>query len=155
MMARVSAESATWRNAYLYGAQELRHGTPDFGAARGRGLGHAMTVEQLVDGLGIRFDPARYPRNGVRINVEFTDLGERHVIGVARCAVHHDADTADPDAAVSVVTTRTVLVDILGGVLRLEDAVDAGSISLDGDIGALAELLDALEVFTTQAVVEP
>ena len=39
-----------------------------------------MTVEQLVDGLGIRFDPARYPREAVRINVEFTDLLVRRAV---------------------------------------------------------------------------
>ncbi len=149
------AESGTWRNAYLYGAQELRHGSPDFGAARGRQLGHAMTVEQVVDSMGIRLDPDAFTRDAVTINVTFTDLDERHVIGISRCAIRHDPNTTSPDADLDVTLTRTVLVDILGGVTTLEEAITAGAITPSADPAPLADLLNALVVFGTQNIIEP
>ncbi len=149
------AESGTWRNAYLSGAQELRNGTPQFGAARGRKLGHAMTAEQLFDSIGVRFDPAKFDRASARINWDFTDLGEHHVLGVVRSTVHHEPDTTDPSADVLVSTTRTTLVDLLGDTITLDQALDSGDLSIEGDTEVLRSLLGSLEVFTTQALIEP
>ncbi|MFV2039735.1 MAG: alkyl/aryl-sulfatase, partial [Acidimicrobiales bacterium] len=149
------AESGTWRNAYLTGAQELRQGTPQFGPARGRRLGHAMTVEQLFDSIGVRFDPSKFGRQEARINWHFTDLDEHHVLGVARSTIHHDANTVDPDADVSVALTRKSLVTLLGAPTDLDDATASGEVRIEGDAEVLRSLLTSLEIFTTQAIIEP
>ena len=56
------AESATWRNAYLYGAQELRHGVFRMPARVGHGGRHAgrrSRTDMFFDMLAIRLDPAK------------------------------------------------------------------------------------------------
>jgi alkyl sulfatase BDS1-like metallo-beta-lactamase superfamily hydrolase len=83
------SESGTWRNAYLYGALELRSGSPDFIAGRGRQIAHAMTAEQLFDSMGVRLDSALLEGLDLSINWKFTDLDETHVLGISNSAVHH------------------------------------------------------------------
>ena len=149
------AESGTWRNAYLQGAHELRNGFLEFPMAMGRQIGHAMTAEQLIDMIGVRFDPEAFGRDAARINLRLTDLDEQHVIGVARRAIHHDADMVDADAEVSITTTRGTLVRILGGLTTLDDAVDSGDTSVDGDRTVLVDFLGSLQVFMTAGIAEP
>src|SRR6202035_5870608 len=53
------SESAVWRNLYLVGAHELRHGPPP--APQGRrvasvDVARALSIEQLWDALGARLD---------------------------------------------------------------------------------------------------
>src|SRR5260221_9458569 len=55
------AESATWRNAFLYGAQELRHGVFKMSsrAAMSADLLAGLSTDVLFDALAIRLDPAK------------------------------------------------------------------------------------------------
>ena len=76
------AESGTWRNAYLYGAHELRNGSLDVSVGRGRQLAHAMTAEQLFDSIGVRLSTAALNELYVSINWTFSDLNELHVLGI-------------------------------------------------------------------------
>ena len=123
--------------------------------AMGRQIGHAMTAEQLIDMIGVRFDPEAFGRDAARINLHLTDLGEHHVIGVARRAIHHDADTVDADADVSLTTTRSTLVRILGTLTSLEDAIESGDATVEGDAAALHDFLGSLQVFMTAGIAEP
>ena len=149
------AESGTWRNAYLMGAHELRHGSPNFPAAGGRQLAHAMTGEQLVDMIGVRFAPERYGRDSAVINIHLTDIDEHHVLGVSRWSVYHDADMVAPDADVSVAISREALAYVLGGLKPFDATVDAGEIDHSGDLSALQDLVETLESFQAAALIEP
>ncbi len=146
------SESATWRNAYLMGAQELRHGSPGGGRVPTRDLSNAMTAEHLIDTIGVRFDPSAFPRSEATINLHLTDLGdgEDHVLGVSRSAVHHTDGAVADDAEVSVRLTRGELTAALGEPEALPDgAVTAG------DPQVILDLLAALDVFELPAIIEP
>ena len=73
------SENATWRNFYLTGAHELRHGVdsspPTVGSAELLG---ALTVEQLLDSIAIRIVGPRAWDEQLTIDWRFTDLGETH-----------------------------------------------------------------------------
>ncbi len=73
------AESSTWRNAYLLGAQELRSGARG-GARSVPGIGadvlRAMPISQVSDYLGTRIDGPRAGRANIVINWRFTDTRE-------------------------------------------------------------------------------
>ena len=156
------AESATWRNAYLMGAQELRTGSPTGARVPTRDMSNAMTADHIVDMIGVRFDPAAFGRDRATINVHFTDLGrgdgdggagEDHVIGVARSAIHHLPDARADDAEVSVALSRRDLIAALGE----PDALDRATapLSIDGDRQVLVDFLAALDTFTLPALIEP
>ena len=73
-----AAESATWRNAYLFGAQELRQGMPKVPAraAMPRETLAALRTEQLWDVLGVRLNGPKAEGKHIVLNWSFTDTGE-------------------------------------------------------------------------------
>ncbi|WP_423923021.1 alkyl/aryl-sulfatase [Candidatus Poriferisodalis sp.] len=143
------SESATWRNAYLMGAKELREGSPDWGRLPTRDMSGAMTAEHLFDVIGVRFDPAAFDAGPFTLNVHLTDLGENHVFGVGRSAIHHRPNAVDPDASASIRTDRATLAAALNDVAALERAEISGNQEL------VRALLESLTVFTTAPLIEP
>ena len=73
------AENGTWRNFYLMGAHELRHGMADAPPTVGSAeLLAALTVEQLLDAVAIRIVGPRAWDEHLTIDWRFTDLGVTH-----------------------------------------------------------------------------
>ena len=149
------AESGTWRNAYLLGAHELRTGSPDFKAGRGRQLAHAMTAEQLFDSMGVRLSWEVIADLSVNINWTLSDLGETHVMGINNCAIHHLADRHADDAVAAITLTRHTLAEMLGGVVAFADVFTGGDIVVDGDETLVAELFESLTEFRIFPLIEP
>lgn len=149
------SESATWRNAYLQGASELRDGSPDFPAGRGRQLAHAMTAEQLFDSIGVRLDGEALQALQCRINFRFTDLGEDHVVGITNRALHHDPNQFDPKADATVTLSRTTLAEVLGSLDDFASRVNSGDIVVDGDRDSPDALFAAMTEFRLFPIIEP
>ena len=165
------SESSTWRNAYLMGAHELRHGTIQLGRGGPPALASGMTGEQLVDMIGTRLDPARLGREALSVAWTITDLDDgaptgdaergdavrvevTHRVTVEHETVHHDPGTTEADAHVEL--TRSTMVEVIAYPERLDDLVASGAITLvDGDRGAVAALLGALDTYVSAALVEP
>lgn len=143
------SESATWRNAYLMGAKELREGSPAVGRIPTRDLSHAMTAEHLFDVIGVRFDPAAFGLEPGEINVRFDDLGEDHVLGVGRSAIHHRAGEVAAGAVATVALDRATLLWLL------DTPSDLDKIEVAGSRTFVQALLDALTVFGPVALIEP
>ncbi|WP_419841118.1 alkyl/aryl-sulfatase [Candidatus Poriferisodalis sp.] len=143
------SESATWRNAYLMGAQELRQGSPTWRRVPTRDMSGAMTAEHFIDVIGVRFDPDAFTAGPFTINLHLSDLGEHHVLGVGRSAIHHRAHVADPDAAASVRTDRATLA------AALDDADALSGAEIDGDAELVYSLLGSLTRLAPAALIEP
>jgi len=149
------SESGTWRNAYLTAARELRYGSLRIPASMGRQIAHAITIEQLFDMIGVRFNPEKYDHGPTRINWHFTDLEEDHVLGIQRSTVHHDPNTSDTKANAEITTTRKIIAMVLGGQTTLEEAVQAGDLAIQGDGAIIKAFFDSLESFYTAPLIEP
>ena len=148
------AESSTWRNAYLMGAYELRNGTVPLGRSGPPGMANGMTGEQLVDLIGVRFDPSRFDRDTVSVALDITDLGELHRITVENAAVHHDPDASDAD--VTLRLDRVGLVDLIAFPEAIDDRVESGSVEVTtGDIAAARDLFAAVDTHTSPNLIEP
>lgn len=83
------------------------------------------------------------------MNVHFTDLGEDHVLGVGRSAIHHRADAIDDDAVASIRIDRATFSEALA------DAAALGGAAIVGDRHIVTELFASLAVFDTAALIEP
>ena len=143
------SESGSWRNAYLMGAKELREGSPRPDPVATRSMSQAMEAEHLFDVVGVRFDPSRFTRGPLTMNVHFTDLGEDHVLGVGRSAIHHRAHATDDEAAASVRIDRAAFSEVLADTAALAD------VAIVGDRGIVTEFFASLTVFETAALIEP
>jgi len=139
------AESATWRNAYLNGAQELRNGVPPIPLGVGQRSFEAMPIEKLFDVLGVRFDPNRFSGAGGLIGFHFSDLEEDHVLGITEAAIHHLPNRTSDATTLTAVVTRGALGRLISKADTLDEAIAQNQLTLDGDASLLERLLDALE----------
>ena len=90
------AENGTWRNFYLMGALELRHGAiPPSLSLASPDLIQALTVEQLFDSIAIRVNGPKAWSQTLTIDWNFTDVSSRHRMTLSNGALIH---WADPDA---------------------------------------------------------
>ena len=91
------AENGTWRNFYLMGAYELRHGI-EAAALKTTGatdMISALSVEQLFDSIAIRIDGPRAWDEHLAIDWRFTDLGHTYRTELSNGVLVQDVDPAD------------------------------------------------------------
>jgi alkyl sulfatase BDS1-like metallo-beta-lactamase superfamily hydrolase len=148
------AESGPWRDFYLTGAQELRHGAPHLGGSLASSVDvlRAMTTEMLVDLMAVRLDGARAA--ALVLNLTVTDRDETGVVGIAHGAVHLTAGRHDAVATVGLALSHLALARLASGLTTLDDLGD--EVTVTGDRAALDRLLDALDTFDASfAIVTP
>ncbi|MCP5027609.1 MAG: MBL fold metallo-hydrolase [Actinomycetia bacterium] len=141
------AESSTWRNFYLTGAQELRQGTPELGEARLSGFLAALTVEQIFDLFGVRLNGEAVAGHELTLNWRFPDTGEDHVLGLRNRALHHTPGRLAADADATITVDRSTLDQIVIGSLPAADAITNGSLTIEGSADALLTVLGNLDRF--------
>jgi alkyl sulfatase BDS1-like metallo-beta-lactamase superfamily hydrolase len=150
------SESATFRNAYLTGARELREGPPPRFPVGGRGLVQALPIDMLFDTVGVRLKAEELGGVSVSINWTFTDIDQQWLLGISNRTLHYVADRHDPAADVTVTTTRADLLSVTAREATLVDVLDDGRFGAVGDTGALHALFDHLDVFESGfPIVEP
>lgn len=147
------AESAVWRNFYLVGAHELRHGRPQgLGGAESNALDLVMSMDvtMLLDAFALRLRAEDCEGKRLVLNLELTDIGERHVVWVENSVLHHRDDTSFDDADATLRLTKAELLMAAAGL-----GVSA-SIEVDGDATALDRLAGWMDRFDANfAIVTP
>ncbi|MBU6317890.1 MAG: hypothetical protein KGR47_15355, partial [Acidobacteria bacterium] len=144
------SESATFRNAYLTGAQELRNGTLPSRPARRTGYQDAMTVEQMFDTLAVRLKAEEVGGLSVLLNFTFTDVDEDWVLGLSNRALHTVADRHDDAAALTMRLTRSQLLAVIDGEGSFAD------VEHWGDLAAADAIFGHIDVFMSMfPLVEP
>jgi len=156
------AESATFRNAYLMGAMELRQGPPanPNPNVRARSLVREMTVDQVFDTIAVRTMSEKLGGVSLATNWTFTDLAgtsdEQWVLGVSNRTMYSTRGIHSPTAAVSVTLTRAKFLDIVLQDTTFVDAVKAGDVVLSGDAASLITIFGNLDTFSMGfPIVEP
>jgi alkyl sulfatase BDS1-like metallo-beta-lactamase superfamily hydrolase len=148
------AESGPWRDFYLTGAQELRHGAPHLGGSLASSIDvlRAMTTEMLVDLMAVRLDGAR--ATPLLLDLTVTDTGDRGVIGVDRGALRFTPGRHDAAASVSLALDHLPLARLVSGHVTLDELGEDATVI--GDRAALVGLLDTLDHFDASfAIVTP
>ena len=143
------AESSTFRNAYLQGAQELRNGPVKLGGAnaRGKGILGAMTVEQIFDTVSVRLKSESVGGQSALVNWTFTDVNENWVLGLSNRTLFSVPGRHDATATVTVTTSRTEFIRVMLQETTFMDQIAAGNISLDGDPAALLTIFGNIDTF--------
>lgn len=85
------AESAPWRNFYLSGAYELRHGLPEEGFTPVMMLDMLKHTapERFLDVMATKLDGTAAADSALRINLNFTDSGARFHLWIENAVLHH------------------------------------------------------------------
>jgi alkyl sulfatase BDS1-like metallo-beta-lactamase superfamily hydrolase len=137
------AENGTWRNFYLMGAYELRHGVdadpPEIGSAE---LLAALTVEQLLDAIAIRIDGPRAWDERLSVDWRFTDLGVTHRATLGNGVLTHRVVERDGEPAdLTLVLERGQMLPVLIGA-GLDQITHEGDLRVIGRLLAVIELPD-------------
>ena len=152
------SESATFRNAYLSGAQELRNGTLPSRPATRSGFLMAMTVDQIFDAMAMRLKAEEVGGVDVLLNITVLEHGHEQswVLGLQHRALHYVQGRHDAAAAASLRLDRPTLLAITEGGQPLAEAIEAGTVVADGDVAAAATIFGHLDVFMSMfTLVEP
>jgi alkyl sulfatase BDS1-like metallo-beta-lactamase superfamily hydrolase len=151
------AESATWRNAYLLGAQELRSGPPARRRARmNPDMLHAMPLDSVFDVLSTQVNGARAQATRIVVNWRFTDTGHRLASTLEDGALTYVVGKEARDSDVSVTLTRAAFEAILLGDQTLATTLQQGMVATTGNAGKLTELMSLLDEFDASfPVIEP
>jgi alkyl sulfatase BDS1-like metallo-beta-lactamase superfamily hydrolase len=131
------SENGTWRNAYLAGAAELRHGSFGTPVSTSPDLLRALSPDQVFDAIAIRVNGPRAWDERLSIGVELTDLGATHRLDLRNGVLVHRPAPVD-GADVVLRLSATGLVGLLAGQME--------GLEVEGDptvLGRLMAVLDA------------
>ncbi len=140
-------ENATWRNAYLSGAQELRDGVGE-GTLRAQApdIVRSLQTGQLFDAIGTRINAKRAAAAGELVVAwDFTDIGEQWTLRVRNASLSTVEGVIAADAQATIKTTRATLNSLILKEVDPIEAFSSGAITVDGDPLALASFLGLLD----------
>lgn len=141
------SENATWRNAYLSGAQELRGG---IAAATGSGgnaddMVRALTPSLFFDYLGVRVDAFKAAESDLSINWRFTDLGEDYALTLRNGVLTHRDLARHAQADVQVSMSKQTLDRIALKQTGFLKEATLGEISIEGERVKFLRFMGGLE----------
>ncbi len=141
------AESGPWRDEYLTGAFELRHGGPTEGidlAASWDMIKYAP-LESFLAAMAARLNAEKAEGKEMIVNLVFTDLGETHVLELKNSVLRHYKRDADPEANVTIELTHDLFLKMLTGKAGLKDTLLSDDLQIDGsrlDLVSFFRLID-------------
>ncbi len=138
------AENGPWRNFFLSGARELRHGRFGTPATAAGDVLDALSIEQLLDGMAIRVDGPRAWDERLTVAFAVTDTDAVHVAELRNGVLVQKLAVAAPEGATVVTASRVDLVRLATGRLDLAAALGDGTVRIDGDATVLGQLLAVL-----------
>ena len=143
------AESATWRNAYLQAAMELRNGPPQLPPMNAGSLDmvKAMPLDLWFDNLAMRLDGGKAGGVVLRIHWQFTDTGETVLLNLENSALTHRMGQPADGSDAQVTLSRTTLDEITMQRLGWPEAVQTGRLLLTGQPGVLLQLMGLIDKF--------
>ncbi|MDX2680616.1 alkyl/aryl-sulfatase [Streptomyces sp. NY05-11A] len=150
------SEAAPWRNFYLVGAQELRHGTPN---AQPRGgtspdLVAGMTTEMVLDYMAIRLNGPDAAMSPLRVGLDVTGdqldgtPKDRLLLIVENGVLRHARPPYPAEPAGTLRITHAALADLAYGTATLDGLLTKDAAAVDGDRAELDTLLRLLDKFT-------
>lgn len=142
------AESAPWRDVYLTGAYELRHGAEGaaFDPAAAAELLRHTPLDVLFTSMATRIDGPKAEGKTVKINFVFTDLGESHVLTLENAVLHHERrNEPDPAADVTLRLTTDFFMRLVTRQAGLRDMILSDDFQVDGSRMELLSFFSLLE----------
>lgn len=141
------AEAAPWRDFYLTGAYELRHGGPEEGIkpAMMREILMNTPVALFFDSMAVRLNAEDAEGENTTIKITFTDLRESYLLTLRNSVLHNRLTSEDTPADATLKLTRPLFVDLLIGNAGLKELLFSDDISFEGSRLALIGFFGMLD----------
>lgn len=137
-------ESGIWRNFYLTGANELRHGVRPFMSVGSVDVINAMPTASFLDLVAARLNPTKIGNAAMTLLVDDGGNGHTALVTLRNSVLINEIGKSAPNPTVSVGGPRMMLAALFIQKAPLASLEKAG-LKIDGDRTALANLLDAIE----------
>jgi alkyl sulfatase BDS1-like metallo-beta-lactamase superfamily hydrolase len=152
------AESGPWRDEYLTGALELRHGAPEEPLPTGlvRGLLAATPIERFLELIAATVDGPAASGKDLVINIQLTDTDRHFVVVVHNGVMRHRESPPGEAANATLRITRPMLIAILTKQVSFRELLTTEALEFEGsliDMLSLLALLDPPD--TTFPIVTP
>ncbi|WP_454694670.1 alkyl/aryl-sulfatase [Achromobacter aegrifaciens] len=153
------AESATWRNAYLLAARELREGLrprEKDGNRISPGVVSKLPMPLFFDFIAIRVVGEAVEGQTIRFDWHMTDEQSCTKVTLSNGALSHRPGSHGDAADAVLRTTRAGLFQALQAETGFSGAVESGDVRINGNAGPVLSLLAGLDSFDPLFnVVEP
>lgn len=135
------SENSLWRNMYLTGAQELRHGVPPTAHVVANQAAANLPTPMIFDVMAVRLDADKVGNGKLKLQFVFPDRGETTTVTVENGVLIHEPHAASgPVDATLTVNRGDFVASVLGGH-PLRDQLANGQAKLEGDATAFTRLL--------------
>ena len=127
------AESATWRNAYLTGAQELRQGPPAKGVSKAAAIDLLLQtpVERFLEAMAASLDGPAADGKNYRINLVLSDQKESYALWIDNAVLHFKRGQ-HPQADATLTLTKPLFVKMIAGTAGVKDTLLGDDLKVTG-----------------------
>jgi alkyl sulfatase BDS1-like metallo-beta-lactamase superfamily hydrolase len=141
-----ASEAATWRNAYLTGAQELRQGPPAKGVSKASviDLLFQTPTERFLEAMAASLDGPAAAGKDLKINLVLTDQKESYVLWLENAVLHFKRGQA-PDANATLTLTKPIFVKMIAGTAGVKDTLLSDALQVKGSTIDLVRFFGLLD----------
>jgi alkyl sulfatase BDS1-like metallo-beta-lactamase superfamily hydrolase len=128
------SEAATWRNAYLTGAQELRNGPPAKGVSKAMLIDmlEQTPIERFLEAMAAGLDGPAAEGKNLKINLILSDIKESYVLWIENSVLHFKRSSPAQDADASLTLTKNIFVKMMAGTAGIKDSLMSDDLKIDG-----------------------
>ena len=128
------AESGVWRNEYLMGAYELRHGAPDKGVdlAALYDVLKQTPLSRFFDSMAVRLNGPAADGKQFVVNIIFKDINESYVLTVENSVLHHKKADPEPNANGTLKLTHDLFLKMAIGKAGIKDTIFSDDLETSG-----------------------
>lgn len=142
------SESAPWRNFYLSGALELRHGLPETRAFQASGgIAAGMPIENFFQVLAVRLLPAAVAGRRIRLQLHFSDLDCSYLLVIENSVLNYFKDRLDDAADATLTLSALNFKRLLMGLSNAPQLITEGQLEIAGDPETLLGLKTLFDQF--------
>jgi len=141
-----SAESATWRNAYLSGAQELRNGPPAKGMSKAGAIDLLLQtpMERFLEAMAASLDGPAAEGKNYRINLVLSDQKESYALWIDNAVLHFKRGQ-HPEANATLTLTKPLFVKIIAGSAGIQETLLGDDLKVSGSKVDLVRFFGLIE----------
>lgn len=128
------AESAPWRDFYLSGAYELRHGAPDTGVtpATMKNVLLRTPVHKFFENMAVSLNGIKAEGESLTIKVNFTDLQQQYLLILENSVLRHQIANDATQADTTINITQSLFIDLIVGDAGLKDTLFGDELNIEG-----------------------
>ena len=130
------AESGPWRDVYLSGAFELRHGAVKKGIdiAIMEDILRQTPVQRFFDSMAVKLNGPDAEGVVLSVNIVFTDTGESYLLSIENSVLHHRSSTIETAADAMMKISHDLFIRMLIGQAGLRDTLFSDELEVEGSI---------------------